>query len=75
MLVANTLVTPKNGKIPVKFINVGKKGIDIENCSVKIHYAKDYSIANFERPKIIPERVKNLFKELKLDGLNTEELK
>lgn len=73
VFLASTVATPINGTIPVKILNVTECDLVLPNITPTIHKLSDYSLCSFERNTKNAVRVKNVFKQLKLNHLNEEE--
>lgn len=73
LYLASTLVTPINGRIPVRILNTTETDVYLQELRPTILLAKDYNICTFEKPIQNAERVKALFKLLNLKHLNSEE--
>lgn len=65
VFIANTLVTPVDGKIPVQLINVKNKDVKIENFKPVVVPARNYvTINNFSEVGSKKERLNKLLQEL-----------
>lgn len=73
IFMASTLVTPMDGRVPVRILNTTDKDCTISELKPIIHLASDYNICKFEKSKKNADRVKKLFTKLDLDHLNLEE--
>lgn len=73
IFLASTLVTPKNGCIPIKILNTRDKDVRLSFFSVECLDLSEFSICTFEKGEVNADRVKKLFSVLKLNHLNLEE--
>lgn len=73
IFLANMLTKPKNGRMPVRILNTGDKDVSLYNFNFNTAKLNDYFICQFNTPTVNADRVKMLFSQLNLKGLNTEE--
>lgn len=73
IFVASSLVSPSNGKIPIRILNATDKDLTLKELNLSIEKAKDYNICSFDKNSSNANRVKHLFSKLKSDHLNKEE--
>lgn len=75
VFIANLIVKPINGKVPVRILNTREENVYLHNLTLHTSKLSDYRICQFNKPVMNSDRVKRLFSLLKLDGLNEEEIK
>lgn len=75
VFMASSLVTPNNGKIPIRILNTTEKDLVLGNIQPLIFSAKDYDICSFDRCDKDAQRVKQLLSLIQLKHLNLEERK
>lgn len=73
VFIANSIVNPTNGKIPVKILNVSRKPVFLNELKLKMETLDEYEIIQLEAFQGNPDRAKKLLNELKLDHLDGEE--
>lgn len=73
VFIANTIVDPKDGKIPVKILNVSKKTVFLNEIKPKMEKLDNYDIVQLNDCKEIPNRTQQLLRELKLNHLSGNE--
>lgn len=73
VFMAGCIAKPKNGRIPIKILNIREEPIGLSFFCPEIENLKDYSLLSFDKANINADRVKRLFNELKLSYLNKEE--
>lgn len=67
------IVKPKNGRIPVKILNLREEEVKLENFVPEVELLNEYQACNFSKLKADVDRAQNLLKLLKLNHLNCEE--
>lgn len=73
IFLANTIVTPVNGMIPVKILNTTENEVTITELKPQLERLKDYNLCTFNKTRSNADRVKELFSYLHLNHLNKEE--
>jgi hypothetical protein len=73
VFLANTIVRPVNGVIPIKILNTTEEQIHIKNIKPQLESLHNYALCSFSPMQGNAERVKKLFTLLQLNHLNTEE--
>lgn len=73
VFLAGSIVSPVNGVIPIKILNVTEKDLMLPSVNPIIHKLEKYNICAFNRSIKNADRVKKLFANLQLDHLNDEE--
>lgn len=73
IFLANTIVTPVNGMIPVKILNTTENKVKITELKPQLERLKDYNLCTFNKTRSNADRVKELFSYLHLNHLNKEE--
>lgn len=72
---ANSIVSVKDGKIPVRILNMRNKPVTINNLKIETKSLNDYNVIKIKTQRHDSERVNKLFNELKLDHLANDEKK
>lgn len=73
VLVASTLVKPVNGRIPVKMLNTRNEPVKICNYSPSTRPISDFTIHNFQRSALTPQKAREIIDLLQLGHLKGEE--
>lgn len=73
VFIANAIVQPSNGKIPIRMVNVKNKPVQISNLQPIIKPASDYLVLNLEHKDNQTDRVEKLLEELDLSHLSRTE--
>lgn len=73
VFLAGCIVKPINNKIPIRILNTRDEEVNLSFFTQHIEKLSDFNVLCFENPVVNSNRVKNLFKELKLSYLNNEE--
>lgn len=73
VFMANSIVSSRDGKIPIKILNTTERDLTLNNIEPVIHSVRDYECCMFESSDKSSERVKKLFSMLQLEHLNDEE--
>lgn len=74
VFVANSIATPKDGKIPIRIVNVANKPICIDSLKVETKRLKDFNIiGKIEAPRHDANRSEQLLKELNLEHLSSKD--
>lgn len=75
VFLANAIVTPIKGIIPIKILNTTEKDLVLAKCNIEIHKLSDYKICAFDKIEKNADRVKQLFSIMKFSHMNKEEQK
>lgn len=71
VFIANTLAIPKNGRIPVRIMNVLNYSVNLKKNSPQVRNSNDYEIYELgPTPQYDENRIKILLSELNLNHLN-----
>lgn len=74
VFIANSIATPRQGKIPVRIINVANKEVCVDPKNIETKDLKDYNvIGKIELPKYDANRANQLLKELNLKHLTKQD--
>lgn len=73
VFLAGAIVKPKNGRIPVKILNVTDTEIRLENFSPEVNFLTEYYIFSFDKSNANANRAETLLSLLELKHLNSEE--
>ena len=73
VFLAGCITKPINGKMPIQILNTREEDINLSFFSQHVEKLSDYKVLYFDKPTVNSDRVKRLFKELKLNYLNKEE--
>lgn len=74
VFVANSIATPKDGKIPIRIVNVANKPVCIKSLNVETKNLKDYNIiGKIESPQHDAKRCSQLLEELNLKHLASKD--
>lgn len=73
VFIANTIIRPINGRIPVKILNVSNKPVILNELKPKMNKLENYDIIQLKELEENTERANKLLKELKLNHLKGEE--
>lgn len=73
LYIANTVVKPINGVIPVLVLNTTEAEVELDNITPTILNLQDYDVCKFDKVDTKSKRVKELFSILNLQHLNKEE--
>lgn len=73
VFIANSIVKPNNGKIPVKILNVSRKTVLLHELQPKMEKLDQYNIIQLDDVKTDSNRAEKLLKELKINHLSREE--
>ena len=72
--IANAIVTPVNGKIPIRIINIKNKSVKLTNFTPILKPASNYAMINIEKPKDYDTmRAKALLEELNLSEISDKD--
>lgn len=75
VFLANTISRSKNGKIPIKLLNIRENDVTISNFNPNVTKLEEYYVCQFNKSNINSDRVKKLFSHLNLKNLTLEEQK
>lgn len=75
VFLANAIVTPNKGVIPIKIMNTTEKDLVLPKLSIEIHKLSDYNICTFGKSENNADRVKKLFSFMSFSYMNFEEQK
>lgn len=73
VFIANSIVHPTNGKIPVKILNVSRKTVLLNELKPKMEKLEKYNVLKLDDVKVESNRAEKLLTELKIDHLPTKE--
>lgn len=73
IVVANMIVRPINGKIPIRIMNVTSEDKNMQEFKPKVEKLSDYKIARFMDNEQDVDRVRRVLNKLDLNHLNSEE--
>lgn len=73
IFIASSIVSPVNGRIPIRVLNTTTKELKLSNINLDIESLKKYDVCVFDKSGKNAERVKQLFSKLNLSNLNKEE--
>lgn len=73
IFLASALVSPRNGKIPLKVLNTRNEEVKLSFFTPTIDYLYNYDICNFDKNYVNADRVKRLFQSLQLNHLNLQD--
>lgn len=73
IFVANTLVKPTNGKIPIRILNTTETDLVLTTISPTLYKASEYDVCSFQETNNNADRVRKVFASLSLKHLNKEE--
>ena len=73
IFMASTIVSPVNGKIPIRILNTTEKTVTLTEIKPNIHKLSEYNLCSFDSCTQGADRVKTLLSNLNLKHLNLEE--
>ena len=73
MFIAGAVVEPKNGKVPVRLMNIKNKAVRIENVKPQTKPLEDYDVKIEGACRYDSSRAQEVLSELNLAGINDED--